>query len=126
MCDEYGRREWCGLESRAIRSLLKQQQDDRIMLLTFDGSTIDGVSDIDGYLNISGKSPDYVVDAIYKRLQDLGEPLPPSQSILPQPIPPKSMKSKIIMIGKNAFHPLLPWFIIIGLFSYILGTLIGR
>jgi hypothetical protein len=121
MCDDYAHKEWCGLESRAICGLLKTHQSDRIMLLT-----VDSFSDIDEYLNISKESDDFVVDAIYRRLKALSDPLPPSQSTLPLPLqspPLETMKSKIIMVWKNAYHPLLPWIIIVGLISYILGTL---
>ncbi|CAF1317068.1 unnamed protein product, partial [Adineta steineri] len=76
MCDEYSRREWCGLEARAIRSLMKTYQNSRIMLLSVDGKAIEGVLDIDGYLDISEKKDDDndVVDAIYTRLIALENP----------------------------------------------------
>jgi hypothetical protein len=126
MCDDYARKEWCGLESRAIRGLLKTQQNDRIMLLTVDGCTIDGVFDIDGYLNISDESNDNVADAIYSRLEKLGERLPPSRSLLPLPPPPQNTEAKLIIDWKNNFLTLLPWFIVVGFLSYRLGTFIGR
>ncbi|CAF4549984.1 unnamed protein product [Rotaria socialis] len=80
MCADYSLKEWCGLEARAIRSLMKTYQNDRIMLLTVDGTTIDGVLDIDGYMDISGKTEDDVVAAIYSRLEALGNTLPLSKS----------------------------------------------
>ncbi|CAF3926962.1 unnamed protein product [Rotaria sp. Silwood1] len=128
MCDEYTRKEWCGLESRAIRSLLKTYQNDRIMLLTVDGKTMDGVFDIDGYMNISEDSDDIVVDAIYSRLKALGDPLPSSR---PLQTPPRqstrdNVLSKSIMALRNTFHSISPWYIVVALSSYILGTIIGR
>jgi hypothetical protein len=128
MCEHYTRKEWCGLESRAIRGLLKTHQSDRIMLLTVDGTTIDGVSDIDGYLDISNESDDYVANAIYSRLEALGEPLPPSRSLLPLPQrpPPKNMILKMIVVLKNALYSIPPWYIVVALSSYILGTKYGR
>ncbi|UJR11657.1 hypothetical protein I4U23_015838 [Adineta vaga] len=53
MCEDYLGKEWCGLEARSIRSLRKMYQNDRIMLLSVDGTVIDGVLDIDGYWDIS-------------------------------------------------------------------------
>ncbi|CAF4745171.1 unnamed protein product [Rotaria sp. Silwood1] len=128
MCDEYTRKEWCGLESRAIRSLLKTYQNDRIMLLTVDGKTMDGVFDIDGYMNISEDSDDIVADAIYSRLKALGDPLPSSR---PLQTPPRqstrdNVLSKSIMALRNTFHSISPWYIVVALSSYILGTIIGR
>jgi len=34
LCREYSEKEWCGLELRAIRDLIKQKKHKRIMLLT--------------------------------------------------------------------------------------------
>jgi hypothetical protein len=98
------------------------------MLLTVDGEAIDGVLDIDGYLNIKDESVDDVANAIYSRLEALGEPLPPSRSLLPLPrlAPSPSMISRIITVWKNVYNPLIPWFLIVGLISYHLGTLRGR
>ena len=76
MCNDYDRKEWCGLESRAIRSLLKSYQSNRIMLLSIDGHVINGILDIDGYLNISDETDESVATSIYERLLDLGSPLP--------------------------------------------------
>ncbi|CAF3998762.1 unnamed protein product, partial [Adineta steineri] len=130
MCADYTRKEWCGLESRAIRSLLKTDQSDRIMLLTVDGKTIDGVFDIDGYLDISNDSDDYVADAIYERLDNLGEALPSSLSL--RSVPPSSLQpaqesilSKVVVASKNNLNLILSH-IIVGLLSYIWGTRSGR
>ena len=128
MCDEYSRREWCGLEFRAIRDLLKTHQRDRIMLLTVDGKTIEGIFSIDGYIDISKESETDVADAIYKRLLALGDPLPQAETLIQQPPPPPThhIISNIIEALKRVNHPLLPWFIVAVLLSFILGTIIGH
>jgi len=64
----YSQREWCGLEWSAIRDLIKQKQDDRIMLLRLDDTEVPGVYSIDGYLDIRGWTPQQVADAIQARL----------------------------------------------------------
>jgi hypothetical protein len=129
MCEDYARKEWCGLESRAIRDLLKTRQNDRIMLLTVDGKRIDGIFSIDGHMDISKDSEDEVASAIYSRLMELGEPQPQSQlklhSSLPPPLPRESMISKMIVASKNAFHSISPWYIVVVLLAYILGTIFG-
>ncbi|CAF0845886.1 unnamed protein product, partial [Rotaria sordida] len=127
MCEDYKRKEWYGLESRAIRSLLKTDQNDRIMLLTVDGKTIDGVLDIDGYLNISEETDDNVANAIYSRFKDLDKPLLRSRSLYQLPLPsPENMISKMIAALKNVFHSISPWYIVVALLAYILGTFIRR
>ncbi|CAF3048196.1 unnamed protein product [Rotaria sp. Silwood2] len=128
MCDDYALKEWCGLEARAIRSLLKSNQNHRIMLLSVDGKTIDGVLDIDGYLDISNESEEDVVNAIYSRFKDLDMPLQPSRSLhqLPLPSSAKNMISKMRVALKNTFQAISPWYIVVALISYMLGTLTGR
>lgn len=44
-----------------------------------EGKIIDGVLEIDGYLDISQESEEQVADAIYNRLVALGNSLLPSQ-----------------------------------------------
>ncbi len=129
MCSDYSRKEWCGLEARAIRDLLKTRQNDRIMLLSVDGETIDGILSIDGYMNIKDDTEDVVANAIHSRLMELGEPQPQSQlklhSLPPPPLPPESMISKMIVASKNAFDSISPWYILVVLLAYILGTIFG-
>jgi hypothetical protein len=58
MRGDYTRRELYGLGSPANRGLLKTHKSHRIMLLTVDGNDIDGISDVDGYLNIANETDD--------------------------------------------------------------------
>jgi len=43
VCKEYKEKDWCGVEWRSIRSRLNTRNDDRIMLIRFDDSEIDGL-----------------------------------------------------------------------------------
>src|ERR1035437_10139344 len=54
LSSEYVTKEWCGLEWRAGRDLLKQGEDDRLMFLRLDHADIPGLYSIYGYLDISG------------------------------------------------------------------------
>lgn len=74
-CRQFTRKDWCGLEWRAGRDLLKQGEDKRIMLLRLDGAGIPGLYSIDGYLDITSVPDDEVIDDIFKRLAAL-MPLP--------------------------------------------------
>jgi len=45
---EYEQREWCSLEWRSVRDLIKQKHDSRVMLLRLDNTEINGLRSIDG------------------------------------------------------------------------------
>jgi hypothetical protein len=51
LCAEYSKKQWCGLELRAVRDIIKSKEDDRIMLVRFDDTPVDGVFSIDGYID---------------------------------------------------------------------------
>jgi len=51
LCAGYDRKEWCGLEWRPIRDLVKKRQD-RIMLLRLDDTDVAGSFSIDGYIDL--------------------------------------------------------------------------
>ncbi len=67
-CGEYVNKEWCGLEWRVGRDLLKQKEDDRLMLLKLDDAAVPGLMSIDGSLDIRAMSDDDVAGEILKRL----------------------------------------------------------
>jgi hypothetical protein len=69
LCEDYERKEWCGLEWRAIRDLIKQKQDNKIMLVRFDPFLIPGLFGIDGYIDIGTQSPTELASVILKRLE---------------------------------------------------------
>jgi hypothetical protein len=72
LCRDYERKEWCGLEWRAIRDLIKHRRE-KIMFLRFDDAPVSGVFSIDGYLDISERSDAEVAALILQRLaQDRG------------------------------------------------------
>jgi hypothetical protein len=67
LCSDYQQREWCGLEWRAIRDLIKQRRTD-IMLLRVDSGPVDGVFGIDGYIDIAKVSAAEVASLVLKRV----------------------------------------------------------
>jgi hypothetical protein len=64
---DYEQKEYCGLEWRAIRDLIKKRKGDSIMFLRFDDAEISGLFSIDGYVDISNRSVSDVVDLICQR-----------------------------------------------------------
>ncbi|CAF1319982.1 unnamed protein product [Didymodactylos carnosus] len=73
-CPQYRVKEWCKLEWRGIRELLKTGQEKRIMLLSsYDLHPLPGTYSGDGYLSIKDKSSEVVVDNILIRLSTLND-----------------------------------------------------
>jgi hypothetical protein len=68
LCEEYEENDWCGLEWRAVRDLIKQRKDE-IMLVRFDDHPISGVFGIDGFLDAGSRSPSDVARAIALRFR---------------------------------------------------------
>lgn len=71
LCNDYAQKEWCGLEWRAIKDLIKQKEDRRIMLLRFDDTEIDGLFSIDGYIDVNKFSSKNIASFIFERVKEL-------------------------------------------------------
>ncbi len=69
LCQEYEEKEWCGLEFRAIRDLIKQHRDKQIMFIRFDNAEIQGLFSIDGYVLIENRTPEEISDVIIARVK---------------------------------------------------------
>ena len=69
LCGNYQDKEWCGLEWRAVRDLIKKRDAKRIMLFRFDDSPVDGVFSLDGAIDCRKHMSGEAADLILKRLQ---------------------------------------------------------
>lgn len=69
LCEDYVSKEWCGLEWRAVRDIIKEHGDAKVMLLRLDDAAVPGLFGIDGYIDITTWSPGETVEAIEKRLR---------------------------------------------------------
>jgi hypothetical protein len=69
VCGQYSEKEWCGIEWRAVRELMKShaRADEDVMIIRLDDSPLKGLSSLDGYLNVREKTPRQIADAIIKR-----------------------------------------------------------
>ena len=65
---EYEKKEWCGLEWRAIRDIIKRRRDEDIMPLRFDDTNVPGLFSLDGYVDLRDRDPETVADLIMERL----------------------------------------------------------
>jgi len=70
-CADYERKDWCGLEWRAVRDLIKNRHDDRVMFVRFDDVELSGMFSIDGYIDARTQSPVEVAALIDARLRTL-------------------------------------------------------
>jgi hypothetical protein len=83
LCAGYERKEWCGLEWRAIRDLIKRRQD-KIMLLRLDDAPVAGSFSIDGYLDLRTHNDDDVGALIYQRVTGKRQDVPPAPANIPK------------------------------------------
>lgn len=68
---DYERKEWCGLEFRAIKDIIKEKHHDRIMFVRLDDGPVKGVFGTDGYINAEKETPASIADMISDRLASL-------------------------------------------------------
>lgn len=68
LAKEYADKDWCGLEWRAIRDIIKSKEDERVMFVRMDEGEVDGVFSIDGYIDGSSNDPEAVAEHILTRL----------------------------------------------------------
>lgn len=51
LSSDYAVSEWCGLEWRAVRDIIKRKRADQVMFVRFDDTPVDGALSIDGYID---------------------------------------------------------------------------
>ncbi len=105
-CVDYERKEWCGLEWRAIRDLIKRRQASAVMLLRFDNTAIPGLFSIDGYLGIGDRTPPQVADLIQERMHINSEsrvstPTPATSGPSPQIAPSRLRHGADHLFGRE-------------------------
>lgn len=69
LCAEYSNKEWCGLEWRAVKDIIKSKQNEKIMFVRFDDAEIDGVFSIDGYINANNHVPSEIAEFVLQRVE---------------------------------------------------------
>ena len=66
---DYERKQWCGIEWRAIRSIIKNKSDHALMIMRFDDTIISGLLSTDGYVDLRGYSPIEAARMIVERVR---------------------------------------------------------
>jgi hypothetical protein len=69
LSSEYEKKEWCGLEWRAIREIIKSKGDHSLMLMRFDDARIPGSFSLDGYINLNEYDPLQAAGFILERVR---------------------------------------------------------
>ena len=64
----YGGRVWCNLEWRQMRDILLNMAGDRLMYFRFDQAELPGLLALDGYADISKRTPQEAANLILERL----------------------------------------------------------
>lgn len=68
LCEQYAKKEWCGLEWRAIREIIKQKRDDKVMFMRFDDGDVPGTFSIDGNIDLRTLTPTAAAIHIFNRV----------------------------------------------------------
>jgi hypothetical protein len=66
---DYQRKNWCGIEFRAIRDIIAERKNDRIMFIRTDDGVVDGVFATDGYVDARQHSAAALAEFIRQRVQ---------------------------------------------------------
>lgn len=66
---EYESKEWCGLEWRAIRDIIKSKADYSVMLMRFDDALVSGSLSVDGYVDLRRLSPVQAATLVLQRVR---------------------------------------------------------
>lgn len=69
LCNAYSEKEWCGIELRAIRDLIKSKKDTMVMYVRTDRGEVPGVFSTDGFLDANSHTPTEVAHFIMERLR---------------------------------------------------------
>ena len=100
ICADYDRKEWCGIEWRAIRDLMHHKEtSDRIMFVKCGDGKVDGLFEtIDGYVDANKVSIEEIIGDIVKRHSSLC----PENEPPPAPSPPKKSRLPAELTDPNA------------------------
>jgi hypothetical protein len=69
---DYQRKDWCGIEFRAIREILMERDHGRIMFIRTDDGAVEGVFKTDGYVDARRFAPAQLAAFIEERVRLLG------------------------------------------------------
>ncbi|WP_317235802.1 TIR domain-containing protein [Niabella hibiscisoli] len=68
LSSDYQKKDWCGIEFRAIREIIMERENNRVMFIRTDDGAVDGVFKTDGYVDARKFSPDKIAGFIQERV----------------------------------------------------------
>jgi len=68
---DYQKKDWCGIELRAIRDIIAKREHERVMFVRFDDGPVDGVFFVDGYVDARQNDAAEIARFIVERFQVL-------------------------------------------------------
>lgn len=69
LCEQYQEKDWCNLEFRVVRDIIKKRkQNNKIMLIKMDEGEVEGIFSTDGYINAKVHSNEDIAKFIQERL----------------------------------------------------------
>jgi tetratricopeptide (TPR) repeat protein len=93
-CKDYDKKEWCGLEWRAIFSMIKEGDTKQIMLSRFDHTDGKGLHGLAGFIELDTKTPEQFAHLILERLAKI-ENKPRDHYTKPVPVITPVLKTSI-------------------------------
>ncbi len=105
LCKDYEKKEWPGLEWRAIHALIKERKSRDVMLCRFDRAKIKGLYSTAGFVELDEKTPAQAATLIVERYESL-QPKPTKKPL--RKAKPAAAASPRISVPNNLPH--LPYF----------------
>jgi len=68
---DYQKKDWCGIEFRAVKEIIFARQNTRVMFVRTDDGTVEGVFKTDGYVDARKFAPAKIAEFICQRLDVL-------------------------------------------------------
>jgi len=65
---DYQKKNWCGIEFRAVREIMFNRENSRVMFVKTDDGPVEGVTSTDGYIDARNFEPAAVADFICERV----------------------------------------------------------
>lgn len=67
--EKYQDKKWCGVEFKAIKDVLFDNQNERVMYIRMDEGRVDGVFNTDGYIDATKHKPEEIANFIVERTE---------------------------------------------------------
>jgi hypothetical protein len=68
LCEKYQEKEWCGIEFRAIKEIIMERQNEKVMFVKMDSGEVKGVFKTDGYIDGQAHAPSEIASFIKERI----------------------------------------------------------